>query len=329
VAAVDDEERGSWHLRSAGAWTFALALWLAGLGGTPLFARDGIEVGWAHANGVPGTVTIEKCAHSSSYALCYGPFEAADRSVRRPRLELRTIRQDQPGAAVRAWLPSRTAGHGWAGDVDPWRQLLPAAPFAVLTLVQTIWIAASWRAWRRRKRLGENGPGKKATREATLRDPALRTGTLPEQAPYGRPTGVARMPVPTDPMTAPLPPATRPPPFGSPPRFGSPPPFGSPASVGRPRGTASVPPPPPLPSPGRTRASVPPLAPPPQPPRPRGTAQPPIITPGYQEHPEGAPGGTDRQRPGWQDLRGTAVPPGPSAPQPRARRQPWERPEHG
>jgi hypothetical protein len=320
VAAVDDEERGSWHLRSAGAWTFALALWLVGLGGTAVFSQDGINVGLARASGVPGTVTLEKCAHSSSYALCYGPFEAADRSVRKPRLELRTLRQDRPGAVVRAWLPNRTASYGWASDVDPWRQLLPMAPFAVLALVQTVWVTLSWRAWRRRKRAGEAGPGRTAVRAAGLRDAAPRTETLRRQPAHHRPTGVARMPAPSGPLTGPLPTTASPPPIGPPP------------PIGRPRGTASVPPPP-L---GRSRATAPAPAPPPPPPppppspvRPRGAAHPPVVTPGYQEHPRGAPAGTDRQRLGWQDLRGTAVPPGPSAPQPRARRQPWEKPEHG
>jgi hypothetical protein len=252
AAAGDDEERGSWHLRGVGAWGFALALWLAGLGGTVVFSQDGLEVGWARMSGVPGTVTIEKCAHSSSYALCYGPFDAADGSVHKQRLELRTIRHDRPGTAERTWLPSRSARHAWASDVNPWRQLLPTTPFALLAVIQTAWITMSWRAWRRRRRL---------RREAALPRPV---GIAPPAAPMG----IAR---PAAPM-----------------------------GIARPA------------APGGT-----------------GAAPAPMITPSYQEHPRSVTVGDEQQRGGWQDLRGTAVPPGPSTPQSRARRQPWEISEHG
>jgi hypothetical protein len=230
TAADDAEQQGSWHLRGVGAWVFALALWLAGLGGTVLFSQEGIEVGWARMSGVPGTVTIENCAHSSSYALCYGRFDAADGSVRRRRLELRTLRHDRPGAAERAWLPGRSATHAWAGDVNPWRQVLPAAPFALLALVQTLWITMSWRSRRRLRRLRE-------------------------EAARPRPIGIAR----------PTPPA------------------GGPTA--------------------------------------------PMIPPGYQEHPRSVTVGEEQQHAGWQDLRGTAAPPGPSIP-PSRTRQPWEKPGH-
>ncbi|HEV7896331.1 MAG TPA: hypothetical protein VGP31_00575 [Planosporangium sp.] len=151
AVAGDDEERGSWHLRGVGAWIFALALLLAGLGGTVLYSRDGAEVGWARWQGVAGTVTVENCVHSSSYALCYGPFDSVDGSVHVKRLELRTVRHDRPGRPERTWLPGRTATHAWASDINPWRELLPAAPFALLAWVQTMWLGVSWRAWRRRR----------------------------------------------------------------------------------------------------------------------------------------------------------------------------------
>ncbi|GII24973.1 hypothetical protein [Planosporangium mesophilum] len=144
-----DDDHGSWHLRGTGAWIFAAALWLAGLGGTVLYSQDAAEIGWARLRGVPGVVTIENCAHSGSYALCYGPFDATDGSVRVKRVELRTLRNDGPGRHERTWLPSRTARHAWAGDIGPWRELLPAVPFALLASVQTVWLATSWRAWRR------------------------------------------------------------------------------------------------------------------------------------------------------------------------------------
>jgi hypothetical protein len=170
--AATDEERGSWLLRGVGASAFALALWLAGLGGTVLFSQDGIEVGWARTSGVLGSVTIEKCAHSSSYALCYGPFDAADGSVHGRRIELRTLRHDRPGVAERTWLPSRTATHAWADDVNPWRQLLPAVPFALLALIQTAWIALSWRAWQRRRRLRKKAASPRPIGVARIAPPA-------------------------------------------------------------------------------------------------------------------------------------------------------------
>jgi hypothetical protein len=234
AAADDDEDRGSWHLRGVGASFFAFMLLLAGLGGAVLFSRDGIEVGWARWQGVPGIVTIENCAHSSSYALCYGPFDASDGSIRRKRLELRTLRHDRPGRPERTWLPRAGATHAWAADVSPWNQLLPAAPFALLALIQTIWITVSWRGWRRR-------------REAARNRSMEIDGLL-------RPVGA---------VTAP-----------------------SPAIAA-------------------------------------------VVTAGNQDHPQNVTVGRDRRSRGWQDLRGTAMPPGPSTPQPRARRQPWERPEHG
>jgi hypothetical protein len=155
----EDEERGSWHLRSGGAWAFALTLWLAGLGGTVLFARNGVEVAMARWVGIPGTVTIDTCAHTRSYALCYGPFDATKGSVHVKRLELRTTRHDQPGRQEKTWLRSRSARHAWASDVSPWRQLIPVIPFALLAVVQSVWISLSWRAWRRRWRVRRQVPG--------------------------------------------------------------------------------------------------------------------------------------------------------------------------
>jgi hypothetical protein len=162
--------------------------------------------------------------------------------VRKQRLELRTIRHDRPGTAERTWLPSRSATHAWASDVNPWRQLLPTTPFALLAVIQTVWITMSWRAGRRRRRL---------RKEAAL--------PRPVEAALPRPVGIARPPAPAGTRAAPVP----------------------------------------------------------------------MITPSYQEHPRSVTVGEEQQRGGWQDLRGTAVPPGPSTPQSRARRQPWEISEHG
>jgi hypothetical protein len=149
----EDEDQGSWFLRSGGAWVFALALWLAGVGGSVVFARDGAEVATARWFGTPGTVTIDTCAHTKNYALCYGPFEARNGSIRIKRLELRTLHHDQPGRQEKTWLRSRSATHAWASDVNPWTQLIPVLPFALLGIVQTGWLALSWRAWRRERRL--------------------------------------------------------------------------------------------------------------------------------------------------------------------------------
>jgi hypothetical protein len=168
-AGSGEDDEGSWQLRSVGAWAFALGLWIVGLGGIALFAQDGIEVAMVRATGIPGTVTIENCAHTRSYTLCYGPFDASNGSVHLKRLELRTIRHDQPGRVERTWLRNRSATHAWASDVSAWDQLIPVAPFVLLGLVQTVWITASWQAWRRRRRLrrratpgppdGPAGPG--------------------------------------------------------------------------------------------------------------------------------------------------------------------------
>ncbi|MGC9669060.1 hypothetical protein ACNTMW_21185 [Planosporangium sp. 12N6] len=253
--AAPDDDRGSWHLRGVGASVFAVALLLAGLGGTVLFSRDGAEVGWARLRGVPGTVTIESCAHSSSYALCYGRFDAADGSVHVTRLELRTLRHDQPGRAERTWLPTRTATHAWGSDVSVWGQLLPTVPFLVLTLVQAVWTAVSWRAWRRRRRARPEAAG---TPDHASWQAAGTPGHASWQA------------------------------------------AGTPGHAGREAAG----------TPAHTGWQF-------------------AVTPGHEDHPGGMAVGGDRRPVGWQDLRGTAAPPSPSAPHPRAGSQPWETSGHG
>ena len=152
-----DDDEGSWLLSSGGAFVFALVLWVAGTGGLALFARDGVEVALAHWKGVRGTVVIDRCSHTSAYALCYGPFDAADGSVHVKRLELRTIRHDQPGRHETAWLRDAAAGHAFGSDVNAGTQLIPAAPFALLAAIQTLWLAFSVRAWRRRRKARRRG----------------------------------------------------------------------------------------------------------------------------------------------------------------------------
>ncbi|MDT4988192.1 MAG: hypothetical protein QOI74_2286 [Micromonosporaceae bacterium] len=153
VTDADDLDAGSWRLRTAGAWAFAVMLWLAGIGGIAVFSRDGIDVARARWTGIPGTVTIETCAHTRSYALCYGAFEATNGSVHLRRLELRTFRHDQVGRQERTWVRTRSATHAWASDVGPAGELIPTVPFALLALIQTVWLTASWRAGRRNRRL--------------------------------------------------------------------------------------------------------------------------------------------------------------------------------
>jgi hypothetical protein len=159
LAGSGEDDEGSWQLRSVGAWAFALGLWIVGLGGITLFAQDGLEVAVVRSTGIPGTVTIQNCAHTKSYTLCYGPFDASNGSVHLKRLELRTIRHDQPGRVERTWLRNHSATHAWASDVSAWDQLIPVAPFVLLGLIQTVWITASWQAWRRRRRLRRRAPG--------------------------------------------------------------------------------------------------------------------------------------------------------------------------
>jgi hypothetical protein len=151
AGADDEDERGSWHLRTAGSWFFAILLWVAGVGGILLFGRDGAEVVYANLQGIHGTVVIDKCAHTKSYAICYGPFDSDDGSVHRKRLELRTFSHDQPGRHEKTALVSKSYPYAWAADVSPWEQFIPVAPFVFLALVQTIWLILSLRARKRRK----------------------------------------------------------------------------------------------------------------------------------------------------------------------------------
>src|SRR4051812_26144678 len=96
-----------------------------------LFARDGAEVLLANTSGIRGTTVIEKCAHTRSYAICYGPFDSDDGSIHR-RLELRTFSHDQPGRKEPTTLVSKDYTHAWAADVRPAGQFIPVAPFAFL-----------------------------------------------------------------------------------------------------------------------------------------------------------------------------------------------------
>lgn len=362
-AGVDDEdERGSWHLRTTGSWVFAIVLWIAGVGGTALFARDTVEVLWARTSGIPGVVSIQDCVHSKSYAICYGPFDATDGSVHRKRLELRTFTHNQPGRTEHTALLRRSSTYAWASDVNPWEQFLPATPFAFLSLVQTVWMIASWRSRRKRKRLAARAAAKaEAARVAGAQAEAARTaaaraearaGLLAPPVPPGQPVppgppgmggppGLSRLPGPhTPPVAAPS--------FASGPTaayplvngHGTEPAYPPEPATVHPPGPATAYPPEPAP-PGYRRA--------------RGAAQPPPGTtyqPGsstyqasayrfdpsrttFQVPPNGRddphiPPADERPPAGeWQDRHGTAPPPGPYMPRQRARRPHWERPEDG
>jgi hypothetical protein len=318
----EDDDRGSWHLRSGGAWVFALALWLAGVGGIAVFARDGTEVATARWFGTPGTVTIDTCAHTKNYALCYGPFEAGNGSVRLKRLELRTLHHDQPGRQEKTWLRSRSATHAWASDVNPWTQLIPVLPFALLALVQTVWLGLSLRAWRRRRLLHRSqqavGPPP-ATSPVSPPAPPVSAALSPESAP------TAAYPL--------VPPGPYPP---------APPTVYPPESYRSATGRAQPPggPEPPAPGVYRSRPSQVEFT---QPPVRRPPAAAPPDRPGNWpgDRPVDQQGAEDRRWAGWQDRQGAAAPPdqfapqappdqfAPQAPPLRARRPHRERPEHG
>jgi hypothetical protein len=362
----EDEDQDSWHLRSAGAWVFALALWIAGVGGVAVFARDGAEVATARWWGIPGTVTIDTCAHTKNYALCYGPFQASDGSVRIKRLELRTLHHDQPGRQEKTWLRSRSATHAWASDVNPWTQLIPVLPFALLALIQTVWLTLSWRAWRRRRRPHRRqqttGPPPPMAPPVSPPMPPAASALSPESAPTAAypllppgpyppaPTASGHLPpgapsVPEHATGYPPEPATGYP-SGRPPAGYEPASY--PAATGRaqpPRGTER-------PAPGVYR-SRPPRVEDTQPPARRPPATAPVDRPGGRpgdrvaDRPGDEPGAEDARRAGWQDRRGPTappdrfappVPPGQYAPPAppdqfappaRARRPHRERPEHG
>jgi len=361
----EDEDQGSWFLRSGGAWVFALALWLAGVGGIVVFARDGAEVATARWFGTPGTVTIDTCAHTKNYALCYGPFESSNGSVRIKRLELRTLHHDQPGRQEKTWLRSRSATHAWASDVNPWTQLIPVLPFALLGIIQTVWLTLSWRAWRRRRRLRK--------RERALGPPAAASPVSPPPPAPSPALSLESAPTAAYPL---LPPGPYPP---APTTSGHLPPgaqrLPEPATVYPPEPAGAYPPGPTAGyQPATGRAQPPGGAEPPapgvyrsRPPRVEYT-QPPARRPpatGAVDRPGNRPGdriddrpgdrrgdqfgdefgerpgAEDGRRAGWQDRQGPAAPPGhfapqappdqfaPPAPPLRARRPHRERPEHG
>jgi hypothetical protein len=351
----EDDDQGSWHLRSGGAWVFALALWLAGVGGIAVFARDGTEVAMARWFGTPGTVTIDTCAHTKNYALCYGPFEASSGSVRLKRLELRTLHHDQPGRQEKTWLRSRSATHAWASDVNPWTQLIPVLPFALLALVQTVWLGLSLRAWRRRRRLRRSQQAVRpppATSPVSSPAPPVSAALSPESAPTAAYPLVPPGPYPPAPTAsghlppgapyAPGPATVYPPE----PAAGYPPEsYRSATGRAQPPGGAA----PPAPGVYRSRPSQVEFT---QPPvrRPPATAPPdrPGNWPG--DRPVDQQGAEDRRWAGWQDRQGPAAPPdqfapqappdqfapqappdrfAPPAPPLRARRPHRERPEHG
>jgi hypothetical protein len=364
----EDEDQGSWFLRSGGAWVFALALWLAGVGGIVVFARDGAEVAMARWFGTPGTVTIDTCAHTKNYALCYGPFESSNGSVRIKRLELRTLHHDQPGRQEKTWLRSRSATHAWASDVNPWTQLIPVLPFALLGIIQTVWLTLSWRAWRRRRRLRR--------RERALGPPAAASPVSPPPAPSPA-LSLESAPTAAYPL---LPPGPYPPAATT---SGHLPPGAQhvpePATVYPPEPSGANPPGPTAGyQPATGRAQPPGGAEPPapgvyrsrpprveytQPPARRPPATGAVDRPGHRpgdridDRPGDRrgdqfgdefgdqfgerPGAEDGRRAGWQDRQGPAAPPGhfapqappdqfaPPAPPLRARRPHRERPEHG
>jgi hypothetical protein len=362
----EDEDQGSWFLRGGGAWVFALALWLAGVGGSVVFARDGAEVAMARWFGTPGTVTIDTCAHTKNYALCYGPFEASNGSIRIKRLELRTLHHDQPGRQEKTWLRSRSATHAWASDVNPWTQLIPVLPFALLGIVQTVWLALSLRAWRRRRRLRKR-------QQALGPPPGQALGPPPGQAlgppPAGPPISPPAPPSPV--LTADVAPtAAYPllPPGPYPPTpSGHLPPGASylptPATTYPPEPAGGYPPGPtagyqpatgraqPLRGPERPAPGVyrsrPPQVEFTQPPARRPPATAPTDRPSNRigdrpgDRSGDRPGAEDERWAGWQDRQGPAAPPGqftpqappdqfaPPAPPLRARRPHRERPEHG
>jgi hypothetical protein len=355
----EDEDQGSWLLRSGGAWVFALALWLAGIGGTVVFARDGAEVAMARWFGTPGTVTIDTCAHTKNYALCYGPFEAGNGSVRIKRLELRTLHHDQPGRQEKTWLRSRSATHAWASDVNPWTQFIPVLPFALLGIIQTVWLGLSLRAWRRRRRLRKRQqapgppPGPPSAPPVSPAAPPVLTADVAPTAAYPLlPPG----PYPPAPTAG----GHLPPGFPSVPAPAAVyPPETYPAAGYQPAtGRAQPPGGPERPAPGVYR-SRPPQVEFTQPPARRPPATAPVDRPGDRpgdrpldrpgdrpldrpgDRPRDRPGAEDERWAGWQDRQGPAAPPGqfapqappdqfaPPAPPLRARRPHRERPEHG
>ncbi len=340
----EDEDQGSWLLRSGGAWVFALALWLAGIGGTVVFARDGAEVATARWFGTPGTVTIDTCAHTKNYALCYGPFQATNGSIKIKRLELRTLHHDQPGRQEKTWLRSRSATHAWASDVNPWTQLIPVLPFALLGIVQTGWLALSWRAWRRRRRLRKRQP-------ALGPPPGPPPTTAPVSPPASPPPVLTADVAPTAAYPL-LPPGPYPPAPTTgghlPPGFPNlpapaavypPEPAGTYPTAGYMPATGRAQPPggPERPAPGVYR-SRPPQVEFTQPPARRPPATAPTDRPGNRigDRPGNQfgdrPGAEDERRAGWEDRQEPASPPdqfAPPAPPLRARRPHRERPEHG
>lgn len=322
----DEDERGSWHLRSAGSWLFAILLWVCGVGGMALFARDGVEVLWANTRGIHGTVTIEKCAHTRSYAICYGPFASTDGSVTLKRLELRTFTHDQPGRKERTALISRSYTHAWASDVKPAEQFIPVAPFAFLALVQTIWMLASLRARKRRKReIAAAIAAKAAAASAAAAAAAAATAQARAEArghnrieppapeapgpPRTYPPGPGYVPPPATPAypaapaAGPYPPvpAAGPPPQGPPPAF--------PPAVGRPRPSG----------PGRVYPSTVSR----EQPADEYHFDPRRVdfreAPANGASPNGGPVGEEADSGGWQDRPGTPLP----------RRPARETPEHG
>lgn len=326
----EDDDQGSWHLRSGGAWVFALVLWLAGVGGIAVFARDGTEVAMARWFGTPGTVTIDTCAHTKNYALCYGPFDASDGSIRLKRLELRTLHHDQPGRQEKTWLRSRSATHAWASDVNPWLQLIPVLPFALLALVQTVWLGLSLRAWRRRRRL--------RGRQQAIGPPPTTSPVSSPAPPVSAPFSSESAPTAAYPLVPPGPYPPAPPTVYPPepatgyqpgqPAAGYPPDSYRPAT-----GRAQPPGGPEPPAPGVYR-SRPPQVEFTQPPVRRPPATAPPDRPGNRpgDRPVDQQGAEDRRWAGWQDRQGPAAPPdqfAPPAPPLRARRPHRERPEHG
>jgi hypothetical protein len=332
----EDEDQGSWFLRSGGAWVFALALWLAGVGGTVVFARDGAEVAMARWFGTPGTVTIDTCAHTKNYALCYGPFESSNGSVRIKRLELRTLHHDQPGRQEKTWLRSRSATHAWASDVNPWTQLIPVLPFALLGIIQTVWLALSWRAWRRRRQLrkGQQALGPPPATAPPVSPPAPPSPALTaDSAPTAAYPLLPPGPYPPAPTTSGHLPAGVPylptPATVYPPEPAGAYPPGPAAGYQPATGRAQPPggPEPPAPGVYRSRPSRVEYT---QPPARRPPATAPADRPGNRVGDR--PGAEDERWAGWQDRQEPAPPPdqfAPPAPPLRARRPHRERPEHG
>ena len=330
AGADDEDERGSWHLRSAGSWFFAIMLWVAGVGGIALFGRDGAEVVYANTQGVHGTVVIDKCAHTKSYALCYGSFDSDDKSVHRDRLELRTFRHDQPGRHEKTALVSKSYPYAWAADVSPLEQFIPVAPFVFLALVQTIWLILSLRA-RKRRKLAVAAAAAEQLRAASAAAAAAAAATAAARAETRQFNRLDLAPPAPDP---PGPPRAYPP---GPPAGYPTTPAGYPAVQHAHPAPTPVAPPPTVPPP-----PVPPQAAPPVPrPRPTGPGR---VYPSsatqqdessgyrfdpkrvdFREAPHSKTGGGPADPPGWQDLLGTPMPPAP----PQRARPPRETPDHG